>query len=400
MRIFSLSSALYVACTLAPVPFVQAQSPCGVVTESTALTADCYGTLAIEADNITVDLNGHTLFGNLGSVERPAVEIKNRRGVILKNGTVIASPGAGGGVLISGGRSNVLSDLTLNAGENVRSVLDVASQRNALTRLNVNLYPNSGGITLGGSWNSLSESSINGQMGPSRVLDIKGSSNSLVFNYIEAGNVGLNDDPAGTFGFVTIAGVGHVVEQNRIEGTVNGRVRPTVSVLPDSKKITIRANSLGNTNPALKVSGSQHVIAENLLYTSNHIGLHLDSAEHAVVENNISGDNEVGIFIDRGTANKISFNHFVPDTYLAIDVKSDGNTISDNRIDQQPNGAQGGIVIEGLRNSITRNVVVNSGSPPNIDMIDTTPDCGTNKWRKNTFTTDSEGDGPEAGCIR
>jgi parallel beta-helix repeat protein len=44
-------------------------------------------------------------------------------------------------------------------------------------------------------------------------------------------------------------------------------------------------------------------------------------------------------------------------------------------------------------------VTGNTATGNSIDLADTNPAC-VNTWRGNTFVTDSEGDGPGAGCIR
>jgi len=58
-------------------------------------------------------------------------------------------------------------------------------------------------------------------------------------------------------------------------------------------------------------------------------------------------------------------------------------------------------LVEGSNNIISNNNISSEREPPSpyVD-IDGGPDACKNKWCNNEFTTDSEGDGPEQGCIR
>jgi parallel beta-helix repeat protein len=93
----------------------QTASPaCGqTITQSTTLTADLgpcptYG-LVIGADNITLDLGGHRIFGSESPFDIAGVYAFNRTGVTIRNGTV---SNFSGGVAVEGGSANVVTGIT------------------------------------------------------------------------------------------------------------------------------------------------------------------------------------------------------------------------------------------------------------------------------------------------
>ena len=90
-----------------------AQLTCGqVITQSTTLDADvgpCPDNgIVLGADNITLDLGGHTIFGTAGSGDGAGVLLDHRQGVTVRGGTVTQFDG---GVVILGGGSNTVSNI-------------------------------------------------------------------------------------------------------------------------------------------------------------------------------------------------------------------------------------------------------------------------------------------------
>lgn len=90
---------------------------CGsTVTQSVVLTADIgpcppFGQhgLRVTGSNITIDLNGHTIFGGEGTGEGAGIYLFRVSNVTVKNGTVRAFDG---GVAIEGGSSNTVTGMT------------------------------------------------------------------------------------------------------------------------------------------------------------------------------------------------------------------------------------------------------------------------------------------------
>jgi parallel beta-helix repeat protein len=88
--------------------------PCGfVVTTNFVLDDDvgpCSGNgLVAGADNITIDLNGHRVFGTAGANDKAGVYVLNHFGVTVRNGTV---SNFDIGVAIEGGMRNIVMGVT------------------------------------------------------------------------------------------------------------------------------------------------------------------------------------------------------------------------------------------------------------------------------------------------
>ena len=89
---------------------------CGAeITADTTLDADlkCSGgpALIVTADNITLDLGGHTISGDgTTTASHPGILLRNVKGVTIQKGTV---QHFGAGVAIEGGANNVVQNMTL-----------------------------------------------------------------------------------------------------------------------------------------------------------------------------------------------------------------------------------------------------------------------------------------------
>ena len=70
----------------------------------------CAKGLVVGASGITLDLNGYTIIGNATPGEGPGVDITNRTGVTVKNGTITQFDA---GVAITGGSGNTVTGLSL-----------------------------------------------------------------------------------------------------------------------------------------------------------------------------------------------------------------------------------------------------------------------------------------------
>src|SRR3954452_17650843 len=85
------------------------------ITDDTVLDADITcaegPALLIVADNVVLDLGGHTVSGAPGGVtEGPGIMLRNVSGCTVRNGTVTKFDA---GVAIQGGSANVVEDLTI-----------------------------------------------------------------------------------------------------------------------------------------------------------------------------------------------------------------------------------------------------------------------------------------------
>jgi parallel beta-helix repeat protein len=77
-------------------------------------------------------------------------------------------------------------------------------------------------------------------------------------------------------------------------------------------------------------------------------------------------------------------------------VDADGNTLRANHA--RVNGATGILVQAGSTQNLLQGNTAQQNST--LDVADLNNPCVDNTWKGNNFTTDSEGDGSNAGCIR
>lgn len=96
-----------------------------MVTEDTTLTGDvgpCAGHgIVVAADDVTLDLNGHTVSGIKREMEQAGVLLDGVNGTTVRNGTV---QGFDAGVAIEGGSGNTVTRLSVqnNLNDMIESV--------------------------------------------------------------------------------------------------------------------------------------------------------------------------------------------------------------------------------------------------------------------------------------
>ncbi len=105
--------------------------PCMVITQSTKLTRNvgpCAGHgIVVAANNITLNLNGFTVFGEKKEAEQVGIYIEGRNGVTVRNGTVT---GFDAGVAIEGGNGNTVKNMTVR--DNVNDMIEPLDPRSIL----------------------------------------------------------------------------------------------------------------------------------------------------------------------------------------------------------------------------------------------------------------------------
>lgn len=113
---FSVTSIIGVLVFLSRIAYAQPTiPPCGIVTQDTTLTSNCLAPLIIGADNITIDLGGHSIYWEDDAP--PHLQLVNRNGVTVKNGGVGSGMGSAA-IRIEGGHSNTLENLSVSVSEN------------------------------------------------------------------------------------------------------------------------------------------------------------------------------------------------------------------------------------------------------------------------------------------
>jgi len=317
---------------------------CGqTITQSTVLDNDLSGCAAngivVGADNITLDLNGHTVTGTPASGDKGGVVLVGRTGVTVRNGTVRSFDV---GVVIEGGSANTVE--AVNALENIS-------------------FENAGTVNRGGDGIAVLSSRNN------RILR-----NNAVNNgpYSGIGIYTLVDSahPRATSGVSS----GNVVDGNVVEGNIQART-PNNVVNNDNIGIRLEPGNTGNS------------ILNNRVYNSGLDGITLFSAN---TFNVIRGNVVTGNGFYRQTARRGN----------GIGLQIGGaNGANDNLIENNLSvrNADNGISIRNgsLRNVVRNNTAVqNALLPPasqtfgpTFDLLDNNPNCDANVWQDNRHGT-------------
>jgi hypothetical protein len=293
--------ASMLAALLVPLALAQADElqPCGTITSSIRLKRDCLAPMIIASDNITVNLNGHTIHG-VPALRSGSIDVVERRGVTIKNGTVRSATAIddryGLNVVFGGGHT--FRDLTFeNLAVRIKEVDDTVVKR---------------------LWISASQNFPNASRSS--------------FNF-----VGTN-----------------------------------------SKIMQVRATGVLSSGGV--IAGEALVIADNDFKSESLCGLYVATVQSTVKGNAVktaATDARLGGLCATGYTTVIKRNTILGlATGLILPSTADGFLIRNNYIRSSP-----------------------SVVPDALDIRAGINAC-TNTWKNNDFNTDSEGDGPDAGCIR
>lgn len=141
---------------------------------------------------------------------------------------------------------------------------------------------------------------------------------------------------------------------------------------------------------------------------SNGITIGFFGGTHEIIGNTISnnGFNGIGEFFNPDGGNVIRGNRIEGNEVSGLRLCTDGNTVQANQV--LGNGGNGIDIVGGFPcrfgppflggadNLFKSNRAVGNLG---VDLSDINAEC-VNTWKSNQFDTDSEGDGPKAGCIR
>ncbi|MEY4667793.1 MAG: hypothetical protein RL518_492 [Pseudomonadota bacterium] len=273
--------------------------PCGTITKSIRLKKDCLAPMILARDHITVDLDGHTVFG-VAPLRSGSIDVIDRRGVTIKNGnirsTVVLDDRFGLNVLYGGGHT--IRNLKVeNLAVRIREVDNTLVKQ--VTISTSQIFPNA------------SASSFNFQGTNSRIVRVR-SQGVLSYGAVIAGEalVIANND----FRSETLCGLGLPTERS-----------------------TVRRNNLTTSSTDTRIGGLCAFGYTNLIKSNTIIGLA---------------------------------------TGLIFPSNANEFTIRNNYITSDPTAVGDAVDIRAGINACT------------------------NTWKNNKFVTDSEGDGPDAGCIR
>lgn len=296
---------------------------CGqVITQDTVLDANlgpCPGHgLVIGADNITLDLNGHTLMGTAAQGDGAGVLVENRTGVRVTNGFI---RNFDAGVALVGGSGHTVSRLRLfdNIGSSLaqwgHGIVLRGSQGN---RVSANMLVNNGpfaGIAL-----------LGGEQ-PSRDNSIVGN-HVLHHTALDPGDpaFGTPDQLPLNSGIVLGFGQG----SNRIEANVV-------------------ANSLLHGIATGFIAGNNVIVGNTLYRNGHHVQNPINAPGHGLVigpgsnrntvERNTSvGNAGSGIYVQGGTAafnpnNVVRFNRAFGNNPSGLPVNPDGSRVNADLVD-------------------------------------------------------------------
>jgi len=318
---------------------------CGqTITQSTVLENDLTGCtnngIVVGADNITLDLNGHTVAGTPNSSDRGGVVLVGRTGVTVKNGTVRAFDV---GVVIEGGTGNTVEGV--NAIDNIS-------------------FESAGSTNRGGDGIAILSSTNN------RILR-----NNTVNNGPYSG-IGIYTDldaahQRGTTGVSS----GNIVDGNVVSGNIQGR-SPNNVVNNDNIGIRLEPGNTANQILNNRVDGNG--LDGITLFTRNTF---------TVIRGNIATNNGLyRVAARRGNG-------------IGLQTGNAQGGANDNLVENNLayHNADNGISIRNLslRNTVRNNTAIgNAFLPPasqtfgpTFDLLDNNANCDANVWLDNRYGT-------------
>jgi parallel beta-helix repeat protein len=251
---------------------------CGdVITQSTVLHNDigpCQGDgLVVDASGITLNLNGHTIFGNGGLVvthQAAAVRILNEFHVVVTNGTVRDFYH---GVRVTQGGHNRVSRLTVqdNTGGN-----GIVLENSADNVVSSNL------VTGNGRFSGISTfDSVNLPAGSAR--------NTIANNVLR-----LNNASSSTPGIAVENGPGHVVRGNLVETSAgDGIVLFGPGSRPAATGATVRNNVIrdnGRNGISVRNGSTGHLIRGNVVEGNTQNGILVAGQNNRILHNRARGN--------------------------------------------------------------------------------------------------------------
>lgn len=229
------------------------QQDCGTITKSVRLQSDCIGPLVVGANNVTVNLNGHTVFvGPALDDVRGSIEVFNKRKVTVKNGIV---RGSLVGLYVIGGQHNKFSNLVVSTvfeGGTFARFEDV--KNTIVSQLSIRAYEDTSAFRFSGQNSTLSRLSL---------INIDGSP------------------------LAGIKGKHLTISKSSFSGGFTGNCSPTLLDISDS---TVIGNAFtggsGAPSSGLCVQGDRNRIKRNSIVSSSGSGLTLIQGKHNAISHN------------------------------------------------------------------------------------------------------------------
>jgi len=143
------------------------------------------------------------------------------------------------------------------------------------------------------------------------------------------------------------------------------------------------------------VQGNNNILTRSSVDMSDDIGSGIaivgngNIVERSTVNARTSGF-AISLRGNRGVLRRLN----VQGSDIGLRVVGDDNLIERNNASGL---RESGIAVTGEKNRVRQNTALGNLG---IDLVNYSPVCEMNTWTKNNFGTDTDGDGPGAGCIR
>jgi len=262
--------------------------------------------LVIGADNVHLDLNGHTISGNYGRTgQHPGIRLTGRQGVKISNGTVA---GFDAGVALISGSNNIVTGLTVannqgstNTGADTfgDGIVMFASAHNTISSnsvLNNGPFDGIAMIGQGADYNLIENNTVKDTTNFGRAFQ-PGTGLGIVTNpflgFDRPRMVSLNANQIiantvinnGSAGISTVSNVNGVVRNNLAEH--NGFQSPFGGAFP--------GNGIGVTYAHNATPDTNEIVDHNQVYGNGRDGIQVVASGNRIV-NNVGSGNGVGAF--------------------------------------------------------------------------------------------------------
>ena len=275
---------------------------CGtVITQDTTLDSDVLEcperAITIGGDNVTLDLNGHTIAGSFsGSYWGVGVFNNGHSGVTIENGVI---RGLGVGVRLDTVRNNRLRKLSISGSGSWGITMSDSNgnliAQNSLTDNGGNSSsPSTGGMALGGAHNEITENLLSGN-----------------FQY-----------------GISLSGDDNTVDRN----TVSGGAYPIY--LGGAAGSRVQRNSVSGSGFSIFVSGARENQIERNRLSDNSFGIQVEySDDNQILGNAVRDSGSFGVHVVASNRNLVKKNAVSSDTADdGIGVSGQDNRIVDNRV--------------------------------------------------------------------
>ncbi|CAN5249182.1 hypothetical protein BH18ACT4_BH18ACT4_04550 [soil metagenome] len=277
---------------------------CGqVITRTTRLRADvgpCSGDgVVIGADGISLDLNGHRIFGTPGpgDGQQAGVRLPSRTGVTVRNGTVSDFDA---GVVLDRGQDNTVTGLTVSDNRGPDDLFLTAELGDGIILLNSaansiidnvvtnnGVYDGIGALGPDADDNVISGNTVTDTVGP--------SSGDQLGQCIVVNAAGL----ATAEGRVI---VGTRIEDNLVRGNASAGIANVNNVDAQILRNVVEGNGLENLGngiglqlgPDAEATGTRALVQDNEVHGNGLDGIHVQirASENLIIDNN-AADNDV-----------------------------------------------------------------------------------------------------------